>query len=121
MAHYRQLIVQGDTGWHLMNPTSLWEAIRLAWLLWRRPDRVAALVGVKQEFTLAHLTPRAAEESSAQRFAARLAESSDLPAQGNTFVFDRRALDAEAAGQRSDDAGAAHSENTGNDNTDARE
>lgn len=66
MAHYRQLIVQGDTGWHLMNPTSFWEALRLAWLLWKRPERVAALVGVKQEFVLDRLTP-IGEKPSAPR------------------------------------------------------
>jgi hypothetical protein len=58
MAKYRQLIVEGDTGWHLMSPTNAWEALRLAWLLWRHPDRVAALVGVKQEYTLEHWRPR---------------------------------------------------------------
>ena len=51
MAKYRQLIVEGDTGWCLMSPSNPWEAIRLAWMLWRHPDRVAALVGVKKEST----------------------------------------------------------------------
>lgn len=54
MAKYRQLIVQDGTGWTLMSPTNAWEALRIAWMLWRYPDRVAALVGVKQEYFLAH-------------------------------------------------------------------
>lgn len=57
MAKYRQLIVQDGTGWSLMSPSSPWEALRIAWMLWRYPDRVAALVGVKQEYFLAHTTP----------------------------------------------------------------
>lgn len=58
MAKYRQLLVQDGTGWHLMSPSSPWEALRIAWMLWRHPDRVAALVGVKQEYTLANWKPR---------------------------------------------------------------
>lgn len=77
MAHYRQLIVQGDTGWHLMNPTSFWEALRLAWLLWKRPERVAALVGVKQEFVLGHLTPIELNTSVAAR-----AQAASTPSEG---------------------------------------
>lgn len=57
MAKYRQLIVRDGTGWHLMSPSNPWEALRIAWLLWRHPDRVAALVGVKQEYTLEHWKP----------------------------------------------------------------
>lgn len=56
MARYRQLVVQGENGWYLMSPRTLWEALRIAWMLWRHPDRVAALVGVKQEFMLKHCT-----------------------------------------------------------------
>jgi hypothetical protein len=52
MAKYRQLMVQGETGWHLMSPTNAWEALRIAWMIWRYPDRVAALVGVSQEYML---------------------------------------------------------------------
>ena len=57
MAKYRQLIVQDGNGWHLMSPSNPWEALRLAWMLWRYPDRVAALVGVKQEYMLNHFLP----------------------------------------------------------------
>ena len=35
-----------------MSPSNPWEAIRIAWMLWRHPDRVAALVGVEKEFSL---------------------------------------------------------------------
>lgn len=50
MATFRKLMVQDDTGWHLMSPSNPWEALRLAWMLWRYPDRVAALVGVKEAY-----------------------------------------------------------------------
>lgn len=53
MATYRRLlIVEGKEGWHLMSPSNPWEALRIAWMLWRYPDKVAALVGLK-EFRLA--------------------------------------------------------------------
>ena len=52
VARYRQLMVQGETGWHLVNPRNPWEALKLAWYLWRYPDRIGALVGVSQEFML---------------------------------------------------------------------
>jgi hypothetical protein len=58
MARYRQLIVHDDTGWRLMNPSNAWEALRIAWMLWRYPDRVAALVGVKQEYVVEHQTAK---------------------------------------------------------------
>lgn len=57
MAKYRHLMVQDEIGWHLMSPSNPWEALRIAWLLWRYPDRVAALVGVLNEYTLANWTP----------------------------------------------------------------
>ena len=52
MAKYRQLLIRGEVGWYLMSPSNPWEAIRIAWMLWRHPDRVAALVGVEKEFSL---------------------------------------------------------------------
>jgi hypothetical protein len=61
MAKYRQLMVQGETGWHLISPTNAWEALRIAWMIWRYPDRVAALVGVSQEYMLENQTPHAAQ------------------------------------------------------------
>ena len=64
MAKYRQLIVQDGTGWYLMNPRNAWEALRIAWMLWRHPDRVAALVGVKQEFMLASCKRETVSERS---------------------------------------------------------
>jgi hypothetical protein len=62
MAKFRQLIRQstdddGNIGWHLMSPSNPWEALRIAWMLWRHPDRVAALVGVNEEYTLANWAP----------------------------------------------------------------
>lgn len=57
MARYRQLMVQGETGWYLINPRNPWEALKLAWYLWRYPDRIGALVGVSQEFMLAKCKP----------------------------------------------------------------
>lgn len=57
MAKYRQLMIQGKDGWHLMSPSNPLEALRIAWMMWRHPDKVAALVGVKQEFMLAHCKP----------------------------------------------------------------
>lgn len=52
MAKYRQLISPDGAGWRLMSPSNPWEALRIAWMLWRHPDRVAALVGVTQEYML---------------------------------------------------------------------
>jgi hypothetical protein len=60
MAKYRLLMIQDGTGWHLMSPSNPWEALRIAWMLWRQPDRVAALVGVKEEYTLKHWTVESA-------------------------------------------------------------
>ena len=57
MARYRQLMVQGETGWYLMNPRNPLEAMKLAWYLWRYPDRVGVLVGVSQEFMLEKCKP----------------------------------------------------------------
>ena len=62
MAKYRQLIVQDGTDWHLMSPSNPWEALRIAWMLWRYPDRVDALVDLKQEFMLEHRNPTAIQE-----------------------------------------------------------
>lgn len=62
MALYRQLMVEGKTGWCLMNPSNPWAALKLAWLLWRHPDRVAALVGVEQEFLLGKRRPEREEK-----------------------------------------------------------
>lgn len=52
MATYKQLMLQGKTGWYLMNPRNPWETLKLAWLLWRHPDRVGALVSVDQDYTV---------------------------------------------------------------------
>ena len=57
MAKYKQLILQDGTGWHLMSPSNPWEALRTAWMLWRYPGRVAALVGVEQEYMLQYFVP----------------------------------------------------------------
>lgn len=66
MARYRQLMVQDDTGWHLMSPSNAWEALRIAWMLWRHPDRVAVLVGVKNEFMI-HLKQPETQMTAAER------------------------------------------------------
>ena len=66
MAKYRQLILQDGTGWHLMSPSNPWEALRIAWMLWRYPDRVAALVGVSREYTLDNWKPVAAGDEGAK-------------------------------------------------------
>jgi hypothetical protein len=70
MARYRQLIVHDDTGWRLMNPSNAWEALRLAWMLWRYPDRVAALVGVKQEYVVEHQTAKKPSDCTPQGLSA---------------------------------------------------
>lgn len=58
MALYRQLMIANDDGteWRLLNPEGPLEALRLAWLLWRYPDRVAILAGATKEYWLAHTT-----------------------------------------------------------------
>ncbi len=57
MATYRQLVVQDGKGWHLMSPTSPWEALRIAWMLWRHPTKVAVLIGVKDGYEIEHWMP----------------------------------------------------------------
>jgi hypothetical protein len=52
MARYRELLIQGEKGWYLMNPRNPWEALKVAWYLWRYPDKVGALVCVSQEFVI---------------------------------------------------------------------
>jgi hypothetical protein len=64
VARYRKLMVQGETGWYLMSPRNPWEALKLAWYLWRYPDRVGALVGVSQEFMLAKCKPESPNTNS---------------------------------------------------------
>ena len=56
MAKFRRIMTSDDGGtdWFLSSPTSFFEACRLAWLLWRHPDRVAALVGVEKEYRIAN-------------------------------------------------------------------
>lgn len=48
MAEYRKLMLEGKDGFYLCNPSNLWEAIKLAWYMWRQPDKVAALIGLKE-------------------------------------------------------------------------
>lgn len=62
MARYRPLMIEKETGWYLVNPESFFEAIRLGWMLWRRPDRVSVLSGIKREHVLDLLGPEAAAE-----------------------------------------------------------
>ncbi len=54
MAHYRKFGRQEGTEWLLMTPQSLWEALRMAWMLWRHPDRVAILVGTPTGWLASH-------------------------------------------------------------------
>lgn len=62
MATYRPIIVEGKDGWYLMRPTSPWEALRVAWLLWRHPSRIACLVGVQPMWIAANCRPVAPGE-----------------------------------------------------------
>lgn len=41
-----------DGRWYLVNPKNLFEALRVGWLLWRQPDRIAALIAPNQRFTV---------------------------------------------------------------------
>lgn len=50
MARYRTLSIQPPIRWCLLSPSTPWEAVKLAWYLWRHPDRVACLVGVPQKW-----------------------------------------------------------------------
>jgi len=63
MARYRKLIVQGKSGWYLMNPCNPWEALRIAWNLWRHPDRAGVLVSVGQEFIREKCTPESTKNT----------------------------------------------------------
>lgn len=49
MAHYRLLGQQDRIGWYLMSAQGPIEALRIAWMLWRYPDRVAVLIGANDE------------------------------------------------------------------------
>lgn len=54
MAKFRQVTVEKDTGWYLMNPENLIEALRVAWMLWRHPKKVSALIAVGNEYAVGH-------------------------------------------------------------------
>lgn len=62
MASYRQLIIEGDDGFYLTNPSNFFEACKLAWYLWRYPEKVSALISVKDEFVIDKLKPVRASE-----------------------------------------------------------
>ncbi len=64
MARYRRFVSQGGTVWCLMSPRNPWEALRIAWMMWRYPDQIAALVGVPDDFVNTRLTPEPAPEAS---------------------------------------------------------
>ena len=69
MAKYRQLMTD-DGYWHLMSPSNPIEALRIAWMLWRYPNRVAALVGVSEEYRRAHWKPIGVAEAGRRAFQA---------------------------------------------------
>lgn len=54
MAHYRKFGRQEGTEWLLMTPQNPWEALRMAWMLWRYPDRVAILAGAPTGWLASH-------------------------------------------------------------------
>lgn len=60
MAQYRQLMIEGKDGFYLMNPSNFFEACRIAWMLWRHPEKISALVGVDKEWMIANCTHNAA-------------------------------------------------------------
>lgn len=57
MAHYRELTVQGETGWYLMSPSNIWEALHIAWMIWRHPNKASVLIGLNKEFMMTKCKP----------------------------------------------------------------
>ncbi len=58
------IIIQDSTGWHLMSPSNPWEALKIAWMMWRHPTRVAALIGVGLDYPGAHWQTVAVDPSA---------------------------------------------------------
>jgi hypothetical protein len=54
MAKYRQLMIDGKDGFYLCNPANIFEAIHLAYLLWRYPEKVCALIHPAKEYVIEH-------------------------------------------------------------------
>lgn len=67
MALYKTLSINPPVRWMLMTPVTPWEALKMAWYLWRYPDRCAALVGIDEQWlkTNASEAPAQASETEA--------------------------------------------------------
>lgn len=51
MARFHRIKLFGATGeWYLVSPSSLLEAARFAWMLWRHPDQTALLVSLRGDY-----------------------------------------------------------------------
>lgn len=58
MSNYRRLgTTQNTTDWLLMIPQNAWGALRMSWMLWRQPDKAAALVGSTADWVDEHARP----------------------------------------------------------------
>ena len=57
MANYRRLGTQDATDWLLMRPENAWEALRMAWMLWRHPKKAGVIVGSPAGWVDAHARP----------------------------------------------------------------
>lgn len=54
MALYKTLSVNPPVRWMLMSPATPWEAVKIAFYLWRYPDRCAVLVGIDEKWLKAN-------------------------------------------------------------------
>lgn len=57
MARYISKNINGQDGWYLLSPEGVWEALKLAWMMLRYPDRCAILARLEEKWTYANLRP----------------------------------------------------------------
>jgi hypothetical protein len=57
MASYTKLETHNATDWVLIRPQGIFEALRLAWMIWRHPDKAAVLTGIPPGWLDAHTLP----------------------------------------------------------------
>lgn len=57
MARYISKTINGQENWFLLSPENLWEALKLAWMMLRHPERCAILCKLDDKWTYENLRP----------------------------------------------------------------
>lgn len=52
MANYRTVFTDEETEWCLVSPKNLFEVIKLAWYIWKYPDKSAVFMGIDKSYRL---------------------------------------------------------------------